>query len=941
MVAYNAKFKKALDKAAKPSTKKSKKSVQHADARKRHLAREVAAKLMGIHHNSLKNWHKDYCQGALAEPVARGNRRFDADRYKEAYAELLAWAEGYEAQMKAMGVGLTWQDIAKHALEDKDFAAFEKERQAIGQAARQALSTIDDDNEELNADPTSPVSLLNALGLGTTGSVDDPVLRALTFRLKNVLGKLGFGCEALVRENLKAIVGKVSWTTKFCISFFDFLTKPGEHVDRYLVWLDESFFYAGDAESKGIVSGGDGHLSEKGTYRWFGLLDALLFYWQPLPVTNDEVEKNYFARAEATPSNWFVREGHYLRCRKLADTALVWLAQKEKQKEEKTPKQAEQEGPGGDRLGTMNCQNFTNWWFVDRLLLFKEVLESTSRSELEAYLRGSAGELTEEQARDIEELAPLLGRSAFFVMDGATYHKGSNPYYVKRDGVGGLYGAGGAGRHNAKNGWTKDRCVWWLYLQQFQKKNVKEAMAYLEEAASGSDPNATAEYEHAQWLHGQDACTLRKMVDESPFASVTRRELQSIAEEYGLVVLWTPPHVGKYLNPIEILWSLVKARARRLPAVDRKNDGLLKAELRKQLVGISVEKDILLNICLPSMRFAFAVLKAVFEQDRLLHSRGKRGAAKPVLFAELFHACAEFGRRLGHDEVDEDADKGALPSDIELAPPDALFSEAMPEKIKSVPTWQQLQGLREEAMERQRGSTRIRALTSLKREELPAVVSDVLSSDESGASDVEPPSQPLGDAIGGGGEAMLLDDDTVLEMDVAGLTYKGCRVVKVEWVEHHGWWAVEWETEDGVEAEAIEPEAWRLHDVPQGSRWRSLAAPADAKRRRKAPGVERDAKAVQEAIAQPAIAKLRLAHAPRMPTRVADAGLRSRVAATMAKLASSRFRCNCGVGPSGEHGEKCKSRDRGGRVRHLGFDLGVSQSELEEAQKFHPKKKLR
>ena len=87
------------------------------------------------------------------------------------------------------------------------------------------------------------------------------------------------------------------------------------------------------------------------------------------------------------------------------------------------------------------------------------------------------------------------------------------------------------------------------------------------------------DYEWTKWLYDQHKFTLSQMVDESEFASNVRYELQALANEYGLVLLWTPPHVGKYLNPIELVWLLVKARVRRLRPEYRKKDAILKREL--------------------------------------------------------------------------------------------------------------------------------------------------------------------------------------------------------------------------------------------------------------------------------------------------------------------------------------------------------------------------
>ena len=288
-------------------------------------------------------------------------------------------------------------------------------------------------------------------------------------------------------------------------------------MGEYLVWLDESFFYAGEGERSSVVSRKDGHFAEKGDYERLGLLDALLMYWEPSPPGATDEERDYFERAGADPTIWFVKDGHYFGCKKLNDTIRVWLAQKQKEKQDVVPAQAEQAGPGGDRLGTMNYKNITNWWFIDRLLLFKAVLQADGLSNLEAYMKAGREELTAAEGEDLNRLKSLVGRQACFVMDGAMYHKGANPYYVQREGTGGLYGAGGKGRHDPANGWKHDQCIYALFLHQFRNKNAETAFNWLTEpkelAAHKED------YVFAKWLYKQDIIFLRDLIDQLEFAS--------------------------------------------------------------------------------------------------------------------------------------------------------------------------------------------------------------------------------------------------------------------------------------------------------------------------------------------------------------------------------------------------------------------------------------
>ncbi len=87
-------------------------------------------------------------------------------------------------------------------------------------------------------DVTSPVALLNAMGIGPepvepVEALLNPVLRKLTWRLKRVLSKLGFNCEKIIRESSKSIAGKVSWTTKCCLKCYDFLAEPESRIGEY------------------------------------------------------------------------------------------------------------------------------------------------------------------------------------------------------------------------------------------------------------------------------------------------------------------------------------------------------------------------------------------------------------------------------------------------------------------------------------------------------------------------------------------------------------------------------------------------------------------------------------------------------------------------------------------------------------------------------------
>ena len=66
----------------------------------------------------------EHNRGELAEPRQRGLRKIDEAKFWEHYQEPLDWAEDYAAKMKIEGTALSWQDIAKKALEDEAFGSW-------------------------------------------------------------------------------------------------------------------------------------------------------------------------------------------------------------------------------------------------------------------------------------------------------------------------------------------------------------------------------------------------------------------------------------------------------------------------------------------------------------------------------------------------------------------------------------------------------------------------------------------------------------------------------------------------------------------------------------------------------------------------------------------------------------------------------------------------
>ena len=77
----------------------------------------------------------------------------------------------------------------------------------------------------------------------------------------------------------------------------------------------------------------------------------------------------------------------------------------------------------------------------------------------------------------------------------------------------------------------------------------------------------------------------------------------------------------------QFVWAIIKGSARKLPAEDRDDDASAIAALESELSKMCERPRVLTNLCLPSMRFCLAVLKAVFHGERLVHKK------KQVLFA--------------------------------------------------------------------------------------------------------------------------------------------------------------------------------------------------------------------------------------------------------------------------------------------------------------------
>ena len=89
------------------------------------------------------------------------------------------------------------------------------------------------------------------------------------------------------------------------------------------------------------------------------------------------------------------------------------------------------------------------------------------------------------------------------------------------------------------------------------------------------------------------------------------------------------------------MWHITKSRGRvSLPISERNSDAKVKAGLHKELISICGSHRQLQNTLLNSMRFCYAVMKAVVYGERVMYKE------KQVLFLELLQAFHDYGCKL-------------------------------------------------------------------------------------------------------------------------------------------------------------------------------------------------------------------------------------------------------------------------------------------------------
>ena len=82
----------------------------------------------------------------------------------------------------------------------------------------------------------------------------------------------------------------------------------------------------------------------------------------------------------------------------------------------------------------------------------------------------------------------------------------------------------------------------------------------------------------------------------------------------GAKLMFTPPYVGKFWNPVELLWSSTERAYRGLPEAARKNENQAIEAIKTLLKEFERKDQSLINMCLPGFHFSFAVLSALYHR---------------------------------------------------------------------------------------------------------------------------------------------------------------------------------------------------------------------------------------------------------------------------------------------------------------------------------------
>ena len=129
---------------------------------------------------------------------------------------------------------------------------------------------------------------------------------------------------------------------------------------------------------------------------------------------------------------------------RVSATAMVWLSNTSKTKKEEGKEAKSSYKDQFEMDGTMNGAKFREAWRLPVLELCKTIQHAKGIADIHAHLAESTSALAkqyrpEEIEKDCRVLAAYMGRRACHVMDGASYHKLVDPFWVPLHSAGGLY----------------------------------------------------------------------------------------------------------------------------------------------------------------------------------------------------------------------------------------------------------------------------------------------------------------------------------------------------------------------------------------------------------------------------------------------------------------------------------------------------------------------
>ena len=183
-------------------------------------------------------------------------------------------------------------------------------------------------------------------------------------------------------------------------------------------------------------------------------------------------------------------------------------------------------------------------------------------------------------------------------------------------------------RNTLKCGWTVKSCIDWL------------------------DPPDDA---HREILESLDLAELRKRVFEE--SSRIKWLVKADAVKLGHGFVFTPPHLGKHFNLIELTWALDKHKFRGTPTAARKGD---KASMQTLVSCIKELRDVSDYIVKPAL-YTRACLRSARDFVHETYQRSEGSKKEALLLAEVHASLAKFGRERRSGEAPVVDLAGAVP----------------------------------------------------------------------------------------------------------------------------------------------------------------------------------------------------------------------------------------------------------------------------------------